>query len=96
MPTAVVARYLRREHAIVKRMKNKSGRSKRRLINKALDQRFALRNQRGPLSTSDHSGKSTIDLADTPRRQGDHGPRRTQLGRGLSQGELASRDPFRD
>ena len=75
----------------------KPARSKRRSINKALDQRFALRNQRAPLSASDHSAKSLIDLADTPRRRKQpQGPRRTQLGRTLRQGELASRDPVRE
>ena len=81
----------------VQGMANKSGRSKRRLINKALDQRFVLRNQRGPLASSDRSAKSTLDLADMPRRRKRaRGPRRLQLGRTLPQGELASRDPVRD
>ncbi|HEX5222913.1 MAG TPA: hypothetical protein VFZ59_25375 [Verrucomicrobiae bacterium] len=75
----------------------KAARSKRRSINKALDQRFTLRNQRAPLNPSDHGAKSLMDLADTPRRRKrPQGPRRTQLGRTLRQGELASRDPVRE
>ena len=75
----------------------KPTRSKKRSINKALDQRFTLRNQRGPMNASDHEAKSLLDLADTPRRRKrPQGPRRTQLGRTLRQGELASRDPVRE
>jgi hypothetical protein len=75
----------------------KSGRSKRRSINKALDQRFSLRNQRAPLQATDRGGKSLLDLPDaTRRRKRPQGPRRLQLGRTLRQGELATRDPVRE
>lgn len=76
---------------------SKPGRSKRRKINKALDQRFALRNQRATMLSESHRGKSLMDIADTPRRpRQNHGLRRTQMGRSLLQSELASRDPVRE
>jgi hypothetical protein len=72
-------------------------RTKRRAVNKAMDRRFAMRNQRPPLDKGDQGGKSLLDLPDTPRRRRvAKGVRRVQLGRTLPQGELADRDPVRD
>lgn len=75
---------------------SKPVKTKRRSINKAVDKRFALRNQRASLITAAHKGKSLVDMADTLRRRKTaQGPRRVQLGLTLPQGELASRDPVR-
>jgi hypothetical protein len=75
---------------------SKPAKTKRRSLNKAKDSRFALRNQRESLQPQQNEGKSLMDLADVPRRRKvARGPRRVQLGRTLSQGELASRDPAR-
>jgi hypothetical protein len=76
---------------------SKPAKTKRRLINKAIDQRFSLRNQRAALRERDRSGKSLIDLPDIERqRKPARGPRRVQLGRTLRQGELAALDPVRE
>jgi len=54
-------------------------------------------NQRESPNTANRRGKSFMDLPDTPRRRETaQGVRRTQLGRTLPQGELASRDPVRE
>jgi hypothetical protein len=75
----------------------KSARTKSRVINKSMDQRFRMRTQRGPVNETDRSEKSTMDIADTTRRRRQHrGVRRLQLGRTLRQSELAARDPVRD
>jgi hypothetical protein len=75
----------------------KSQRTKKRKINKAVDRRMALRNQRAPFGSDQHGRKSLMDLPDTPRRpRARHGPRKIQLGETLSQRELADRDPVRD
>jgi hypothetical protein len=75
----------------------KSVRTKSRVINKSIDQRFRMRTQRGPISETDRSEKSTMDIPDTKRRRRQRGAvRRLQLGRTLSQSELAARDPVRD
>lgn len=74
----------------------KPAKTKRRAINKAMDSRFALRNQRASAEAS-RRGKSLIDMPDTKRRRkAARGPRRTQLGIPLNVGELADRDPVRD
>jgi hypothetical protein len=74
----------------------KATRSKKRAINKAIDRRFSLRNQRAPMDGA-NAGKSLMDIPDVPRRRrAPAGPRRTQLGRSLRQGELAERDPVRE
>jgi hypothetical protein len=76
---------------------SKPPKARRRVINKAADQRFALRNQRESPDAANRRGKSLMDLPDTPRRRKTaQGVRRTQLGRTLPQGELASRDPVRE
>jgi hypothetical protein len=77
--------------------KAKVGRTKGRRINKALDKRFTLHNKRGPVSGQDRRAKSLMDMPDVPRRRAaKRGPRRTQLGETLPQGELAARDPVRE
>jgi hypothetical protein len=75
---------------------HKPTRSKKRAINKSIDRRFALGNQRAPLDDS-NTGKALADIPDVPRRgETPKGPRRLQLGRTLNQGELAERDPVRE
>ena len=76
---------------------SKPSKARRRVINKAIDRRFALRNQRETPDTTNRRGKSLMDIPDTPRRRKTaKGPRRVQLGIPLQQGELENRDPFRD
>jgi hypothetical protein len=59
---------------------SKPSKARRRVINKAIDRRFALRNQRETAHTN-RRGKSLTDLPDTPRRRKTpRGPRRVQLG----------------
>ena len=74
----------------------KSTSSKKRRLNKAVDRRFAMRNQRAPLSENDHGKKSLMDMANLPRkRRPAKGPRRVQIGVSLPQAELAPSDPER-
>jgi hypothetical protein len=78
-------------------MTPKPNNSKKRKVNKALDRRFTLRQQRPPLPGADADAKSLNDIPDVPRRpsRGKGGLRRTQLGVSLKQNELGARDPAR-
>jgi hypothetical protein len=107
-PTAIVKRFAQAEargadespNGPRAKAKDKSPTTKSRVINKSLDRRFTLRNQRPAVESSVNRGKSLMDLPDTrrrrPARKGRTGPRRTQLGQPLQQSELAKRDPARE
>jgi hypothetical protein len=74
----------------------KPARTKKRAINKSVDRRFTMRNQRASVDDSS-GGKGLADIQDIPRqRKSAKGPGRVQLGRTLNQGELADKDPVKE